>query len=718
MHAPARFQERGVQAVGYSLYAVLAALALTALVGQAAAQSTPTPTPTVLVYCTPPPCQEGEVFYCPGECAGGCGTECATPTPTATPTDTPTPCSTGTPPSCPVGEFVSCDPNPCNGCHCEPCTPCPPGEAFIGCPGLVCPCTCAPAQGSVAAGFSVGLSNSTVDVPIALLLEPGVSLATLEFTLSVSSDGFEPLLSPISFQSAAALPTPDSVTSIGNDAVRVRWLAGFAPPLSGGLDLGILNVSLPVSSGFGNGGLYTVNVVDVSATNAYGSPLPLQGLGAAITRCTMIFFGLVTDAATGDGINGASVCFNSSRACVQTDPNGVYQELCYIGQSSGGTYMCATADGYEERCQGSWTPIGISIEVDFSLAAVTVPTPTHTPTATPGPEISITPSTLSLGCQGSFDITITNTGAPGTTLEITSLTLAHGYSEGFYGTGFSWGQVTLPVSLASGVTLTIPVDFYATGQWARSRLELTCDSNATNAPRLFATYIGGSQDACNTPTPTPTMLIVDHPTPTETSTPTPTVTGCAQLPTPGFGFSFSVKPAQPVVGDTVTLTFTVTGGSGLFNLWIDDQSILMGDTAPSTSNNEGSWTLAYHVTAVGAGTAHVALIVNFEYVFVCPDYTFYQWAPPVLSPLYGVQVQALPSPSAAATATVTPPPTSGCAGDCGGDGQVTVDEILTMVNIALGNVQVSTCEGGDADGDGQISIDEILRAVNNAMNGC
>lgn len=38
-------------------------------------------TPTPFPRCTPPPCEEGEVFHCPGQCPGGCGTTCATPTP-------------------------------------------------------------------------------------------------------------------------------------------------------------------------------------------------------------------------------------------------------------------------------------------------------------------------------------------------------------------------------------------------------------------------------------------------------------------------------------------------------------------------------------------------------------------------------------------------------------------------------------------------------------
>jgi hypothetical protein len=68
-----------------------------------------------------------------------------------------------------------------------------------------------------------------------------------------------------------------------------------------------------------------------------------------------------------------------------------------------------------------------------------------------------------------------------------------------------------------------------------------------------------------------------------------------------------------------------------------------------------------------------------------------------------------------ATATATPKP---CAGDCNNDGQVTVDELLTMVNTALGNANVSTCLTGDANHDNQITIDEILTAVDNGLNGC
>jgi len=72
------------------------------------------------------------------------------------------------------------------------------------------------------------------------------------------------------------------------------------------------------------------------------------------------------------------------------------------------------------------------------------------------------------------------------------------------------------------------------------------------------------------------------------------------------------------------------------------------------------------------------------------------------------------------TPTSTPPPTAtpACAGDCNGDGSVTIDDILGMVNIALGNRPLSDCPAGDSDHDGWITVDEILAAVNSALNGC
>lgn len=77
----------------------------------------------------------------------------------------------------------------------------------------------------------------------------------------------------------------------------------------------------------------------------------------------------------------------------------------------------------------------------------------------------------------------------------------------------------------------------------------------------------------------------------------------------------------------------------------------------------------------------------------------------------------IPSPTPTKGVTPVPSPKT-CTGDCSGDGHITVDEILTTVNIGLGNTQITACGVADANHDGQITVDEILAAVNNALNGC
>ncbi len=63
-------------------------------------------------------------------------------------------------------------------------------------------------------------------------------------------------------------------------------------------------------------------------------------------------------------------------------------------------------------------------------------------------------------------------------------------------------------------------------------------------------------------------------------------------------------------------------------------------------------------------------------------------------------------------------PAGECAGDCNGDGTVTVDEITTMANIALGKAEMYDCMRGDMNHDGRCTIDEVVAAVNSALSGC
>lgn len=59
-----------------------------------------------------------------------------------------------------------------------------------------------------------------------------------------------------------------------------------------------------------------------------------------------------------------------------------------------------------------------------------------------------------------------------------------------------------------------------------------------------------------------------------------------------------------------------------------------------------------------------------------------------------------------------------CGGDCDGSGEVTIDELILLVTIALETAPLSRCPAGDVGADGGISVDEIVAAVNLSLNGC
>lgn len=81
---------------------------------------------------------------------------------------------------------------------------------------------------------------------------------------------------------------------------------------------------------------------------------------------------------------------------------------------------------------------------------------------------------------------------------------------------------------------------------------------------------------------------------------------------------------------------------------------------------------------------------------------------------------ATATPTSTATSIPSPTPTPGstpCVGDCNDDRQVTVDDLLTLVNIALGSAPPSACPNG-VPSDAEVDIALILQAVSNALNGC
>jgi hypothetical protein len=74
-------------------------------------------------------------------------------------------------------------------------------------------------------------------------------------------------------------------------------------------------------------------------------------------------------------------------------------------------------------------------------------------------------------------------------------------------------------------------------------------------------------------------------------------------------------------------------------------------------------------------------------------------------------VTASPTP----TRTPTPAP---CAGDCNGDGRISIDELISGVNILLESAELEVCPSFDADEDGSVTVDEIVAVLQAALNGC
>lgn len=71
----------------------------------------------------------------------------------------------------------------------------------------------------------------------------------------------------------------------------------------------------------------------------------------------------------------------------------------------------------------------------------------------------------------------------------------------------------------------------------------------------------------------------------------------------------------------------------------------------------------------------------------------------------------------AATA-IAAPVAAQCPADCNGDSEVTVDELVVAVNIALGIAAVDDCTAADSNGDGEVTVEEVVAAIESALNGC
>jgi hypothetical protein len=59
-----------------------------------------------------------------------------------------------------------------------------------------------------------------------------------------------------------------------------------------------------------------------------------------------------------------------------------------------------------------------------------------------------------------------------------------------------------------------------------------------------------------------------------------------------------------------------------------------------------------------------------------------------------------------------------CVGDCSGTHTVGVNDVITLLDIALGKAQPAACSDGGLPLGGEVDIAVIIQAVNNALSGC
>lgn len=59
-----------------------------------------------------------------------------------------------------------------------------------------------------------------------------------------------------------------------------------------------------------------------------------------------------------------------------------------------------------------------------------------------------------------------------------------------------------------------------------------------------------------------------------------------------------------------------------------------------------------------------------------------------------------------------------CVGDCDYNGQASIAELVTGVNIAEDKQLLGACPGFDPTGDGAVTIDELVGGVHNGLTGC
>lgn len=154
--------------------------------------------------------------------------------------------------------------------------------------------------------------------------------------------------------------------------------------------------------------------------------------------------------------------------------------------------------------------------------------------------------------------------------------------------------------------------------------------------------------------------------------------------------ALAVDPISP----TTVYLGTYSANGGVYR--IDQQDVLPTPSPTATSTPAQRPTDTTRPTSTPISTATAPATV----------------APPTIAST------AMHTPGSSSTPTSAATPHVACAGDCNGTGEVTINELLLGVNIALGNMSAAACPAFGKGGEVAVTVADLVRAVGAALNGC
>jgi hypothetical protein len=281
--------------------------------------------------------------------------------------------------------------------------------------------------------------------------------------------------------------------------------------------------------------------------------------------------------------------------------------------------------------------------------------------------------------------------------------------------GYAWVQIEGPaVQLVGADTVRAMFEAPSVTEPTTLRFELTVYGWGGSPPSSeISRWVDVQVLPALTATPTNT------PTPPEmTPTKTPTITCIAE-----WAWLSRDLPSEGVAGTPFTISYRAEGASaGIRRVEETLPSGWQVLSPPWDEHQDDSY--AWNRPIQSCEVLPPADLLGGDYYFYGSTVSWHWCNGEVTHSISGDSVMHIsagttPTPTETPTLTVTPTPDcTGCPGDCNGNGQVIVNELVLAVNIALGERPVDACRPVDCNADGQARVDELVRAVQSALIGC